>query len=76
MDRAGLTPAYAVQVRHRDDQHALETTELQDPEVMVRQILEARPQVVTMLPPTESRGQDGHAPQKSCRKVTVKVTDV
>jgi hypothetical protein len=43
MDRAGLTPAYAVAVRHRDEQHALETTELQDPEVMARQILEALP---------------------------------
>ena len=52
MDRAGLTPAYAVEVRHRDDQHALETTEFQDPEVMARQILEALPQVVAMLPPT------------------------
>ena len=55
MDRAGLTPAYAVQVRHRDDQHALQTTEHQDPEVMARQILEALPQVIAMLPPTEVR---------------------
>ena len=38
-----------------DDQHALETTELQDPEVLARQILEALPQVVAMLPPTEVR---------------------
>jgi hypothetical protein len=52
MDRAGLTPAYAVEVRHRDDQQA---TEVQDPEVMARQILEALPQVVAMLPPTEVR---------------------
>ncbi len=55
MDRAGLTPAYAVEVRHRDDQHALETTENQDPEVMARQILEALPQVAAMLPLTEVR---------------------
>ena len=55
MDRAGLTPAYAVEVRHRDDQQALETTEFQDPEVMARQILEALPQVVAMLPPAEVR---------------------
>ena len=54
MDRAGLTPAYPVEVRHRGDQHALEATEFQDPEVMARQILEALPQVVAMLPPTES----------------------
>ena len=55
MDRAGLTPAYAVEVRHRDDQQALEATELQDAEVMARQILEALPQVIAMLPPTEVR---------------------
>ena len=45
MDRAGLTPAYAVEVRHRDDQQAQQATEFQDPEVMARQILEALPQV-------------------------------
>ncbi len=55
MDRAGLTPAYAVQVRHRDDQQAHQATEFQDPEVMARQILEALPQVVAMLSPTEVR---------------------
>ena len=55
MDRAGLTPAYAVEVRHRDDQHALEATEIQDPEAMARQILEGLPQVVAMLPPAEVR---------------------
>ena len=55
MDRAGLTPAYAVEVRHRDDQQAHQATEFQDPEVMARQILEALPQVVAMLPPTEVR---------------------
>ena len=55
MDRAGLTPAYAVEVRHRDDQQAQQATEFQDPEVMARQILEALPQVVAMLPPTEVR---------------------
>jgi len=53
MNRAGLTPAYAVEVRHRDDQQARQTTEFQDPEVMARQILEALPQVVARLPPTE-----------------------
>jgi len=36
-------------------QHAHQATELQDPEVMARQILEALPQVVVMLPPTEVR---------------------
>ena len=53
MDRAGLTPAYAVEVRHRDDQQAQQATELHDPEVMARQILEALPQVVAMLPADE-----------------------
>jgi hypothetical protein len=53
MDRAGLTPAYAVEVRHRDDQQAHQATELQDPEVMARQILEALPQMVAILPATE-----------------------
>jgi len=32
-----------------------QTTEFQDPEVMARQILDALPQVVAMLPPTEVR---------------------
>ena len=50
MDRAGLTPAYAVAVRHRDDQ---QPTEVQDPEVMARQKLEALPQVVALLPADE-----------------------
>ena len=51
MDRAGR----AVEVRHRDDQQAHQATEFQDPEVMARQILEALPQVIAMLPPTEVR---------------------
>ncbi len=55
MGRAGLTPAYAVEVRHRDDQQALETTEVQDPEVMARQILEALPTALAVLPPDEAR---------------------
>jgi hypothetical protein len=53
MDRAGLMPAYAVEVRHRDGQQAHQATELQDPEVMARQILEALPQMVAILPATE-----------------------
>ena len=55
MDRAGLTPAYAVEVRHRGDQQAQQATEFQDPEVLARQVLDAPPQVVAMLPPTEVR---------------------
>ncbi len=49
MGRGGLTPAYAVQVHHRDDQQALVATEFQNPEVMARQILEALPQVAAIL---------------------------
>jgi hypothetical protein len=55
MDRAGLTPAYAVEVGHWDEQQAHQATELQDPQVMARQILEALPQVVAIPPPTEVR---------------------
>ena len=55
MDRAGLTPAYAVEVRHRDDQRAHQATEFQDPEVMARQILEALPTALAVLPPDEAR---------------------
>jgi hypothetical protein len=51
-DRNG-PPWRGTNQRNRDDQHALETTENQDPEVMARQILEGLPQVVAMLPPTE-----------------------
>jgi hypothetical protein len=43
-------PAYAVEVRHGDDQ---QPTEVQDPEVMARQQLEALPQVVALLPADE-----------------------
>jgi hypothetical protein len=43
---------------HRDDQQAHQATEHQDPEVMARQILEALPQVIAMLPPTEVRDTD------------------
>jgi hypothetical protein len=66
MDRAGLTPAYAVEVGHWDEQQAHQATELQDPQVMARQILEALAQVVAMLPPlrperccSEWRGSSG-----------------
>ena len=55
MDRAGLTPAYAVEARQRDDQNALKTTDLREPKVMARQILEALPHLVVVLPPAEIR---------------------
>jgi len=55
MDRAGLTPAYAVQVRHSADHAQQQATEhaLKDPQDMARQILRALPQVVAVLPPDE-----------------------
>jgi hypothetical protein len=42
-------------VCHRDDRQALETTEFQDPEVLARQILEAMPIAVRLLPLDEVR---------------------
>ena len=57
MDRAGLTPAYAVEVRHKAEYAQQQATEqaFKDPQDMARQILEALPQVIAMLPPTEGR---------------------
>ena len=57
MDRAGLTPAYAVQIRHSDDQRALEAEQrqTQDPEAIARRILEALPIALAVLPPDEAR---------------------
>ena len=57
MDRAGLTPAYAVQVRHSDDQRALEAEQEQalHPESIARQILEVLPTALAVLPPDEAR---------------------
>ena len=57
MDRAGLTPAYAVEVRHKDDQRVLEAEqqEMQDPAQVAREILQAMPIAVRLLPPDEVR---------------------
>jgi hypothetical protein len=43
MDRAGLPPAYAVEVHHRADQKARRATEVQDPEVRARPTRDALP---------------------------------
>ncbi len=55
MDRAGLTPAYAVEVRHRAD-HVLQQArepQLEDAERMAREILQSLPTVLAVLPPDE-----------------------
>ena len=53
MDRAGLTPAYAVEVRHSADHAQQQATK--DPQDMAREILSILPQVVAVLPPDEVR---------------------
>jgi hypothetical protein len=55
VDRAGLTPAYAVQVRHSADDAQQQATEqaFKDPQDMAREILRALPDVVEELPPGE-----------------------
>ena len=55
VDRPASTDTPPPNHRHRDDRQALETTEFQDPDAIARQILDALPQVVAMLPPTEVR---------------------
>ena len=55
MDRAGLTPAYAVDVRHKEDHAQQQATEvhLKDAQTLARDVLRALPEVVTVLPPDE-----------------------
>jgi hypothetical protein len=55
MDRAGLTPAYAVEVRHKAEHAQQQATEqaFKDPQDMAREILAVLPQVVAVLPPDE-----------------------
>ena len=55
MDRAGLTPAYAVEVRHKAEHAQQQATEhaFTDPQDMAREILAVLPQVVAVLPPDE-----------------------
>jgi hypothetical protein len=55
MDRAGLTPAYAVQVRHSADhaqQQAIQP-QLEDAEGIAREILQSLPTVMAVLPRDE-----------------------
>ena len=51
MDRAGLTPAYAVEVRHKAE-HAQQQAH-KDPQELARDILAVLPDVVAVLPRDE-----------------------
>ena len=55
MDRAELTPAYAVEVRYGAEYAQQQATEqaFKDPQVMAREILSILPQVVAALPHDE-----------------------
>ena len=56
MDRAGLTPAYAVEVRHKAEhaqQRAAEQAQ-KDPQELARDILAVLPEVVAALPHDEA----------------------
>ena len=55
MDRAGLTPAYAVEVRHKAEYAQQQAAEqaFKDPQDMAREILSILPQVVAVLPHDE-----------------------
>ena len=55
MDRAWLTPAYAVEVRHQADHAQQQATEvhLKDAQTLARDVLRALPEVVAVLPPDE-----------------------
>ena len=57
MDRAGLTPAYAVEVRHKDDDAQQQVTEqaFRDPVELARELLDALPVVVNLLGPEATR---------------------
>ena len=57
MDRAGLTPAYAVQVRHQTDHAQQQATDaFRDPQDLARDILRALPEVTGCLPREEVEG--------------------
>ena len=51
MDRAGLTPAYAVDVRHKEDHAQQQATEqaFKDPQDLARDILAVLPTAVAIL---------------------------
>ena len=64
MDRAGLTPAHAVQVRHSADYAQQQATEqaFKDPQDMAREILRTLPEVLAVLPPTSASPCANRAP--------------
>ena len=55
MDRAGLTPAYAVEVRHKAEyaQQQAAQPQIEDAERMAREILQSLPTAVAILPQDE-----------------------
>ena len=55
MDRSGLTPAYAVEVRHKAEHLQEQATEhaLKDPEDLARDILAVLPTAVAIMPRDE-----------------------
>ena len=55
MDRAGLTPAYAVEVRHKAEHAQQQAAEQahKDPQELARDILAVLPEVVAVLPHDE-----------------------
>ena len=55
MDRAGLTPAYAVEVRHKDEHAQQQATQqaFKDQQDLARDILLVLPEVVAVLPRDE-----------------------
>jgi hypothetical protein len=65
MDRAGLTPAYAVEVRHSADHAQQQATEqaFKDPQELARDILAFLPQVVAILPRAEVDAVLGDLPR-------------
>ena len=58
MDPAGLTPAYAVEVRHKAEyaQQQAAQPQIEDAERMAREILPSMPTVMAVLPATEFEG--------------------
>ena len=55
MDPAGLTPAYAVEVRHKAEyaQQQAAQPQIEDAERMAREILQSLPTVMAVLPAME-----------------------
>jgi hypothetical protein len=58
MDPAGLTPAYAVEVRLKTEyaQRQVTQPQIEDAERMAREILPSMPTVMAVLPATEFEG--------------------